>query len=97
MKDLILPQSIFWDFDYKLLDEHKNKRLILERVFTMGDIPEIKQIFKFYSIQTIKDEIIKIGFLDKKTLNWCSSYFNIPKTEFLCYKKQLSNPEHWNY
>ena len=52
------------------IDEQKNKTIIIERVFTRGDIDDIKIIFKLYGMKVIKKEIVKAGFLDKKTLNW---------------------------
>jgi len=79
------------------LDQQKNKTIIIERVFNRGDINDIKTIIKLYGIDTVKKELIKAGFLDKKTLNWASSFLNIPKTKFQCYKKILSKQVHWNF
>ena len=92
-----LRKHIFWDLNLNNLDQQKNKTIIIERVFNRGDIDDIKTIISLYGIKTIKQEIIKSGFLDKKTLNWASLFLNIPKTKFLCYKKILSNKIHWNF
>ena len=92
-----LPKHIFWDLDIHTLDQQKNKTIIIERVFNRGDINDIKTIIKLYGINTIKQELIKAGFLDKKTLNWASSFLNIPKTKFQCYKKTQSAKVHWNF
>jgi hypothetical protein len=85
---------LFWDVDRTKLDLNKNKRLIIQRVFLRGDIPDIKIIFQLYDLETIKEEILKAGFLDKKTLKWASDFLNIPKTEFLCYVKEQSKQVH---
>ena len=92
-----LPKHIFWDMNVNNLDQQKNKTIIIERVFNRGDINDIKTIIKLYGIDTVKKELIKAGFLDKKTLNWASSFLNIPKTKFQCYKKILSKQVHWNF
>lgn len=36
-------------------------------------------------------------YLDKKSLNFLSFYFELPKTNFRCYILQQSTPQHWNY
>lgn len=92
-----LSKHLFWDMNANLLDKEKNKTIIIERVFNRGDINDIKIIISQYGLETIKQEIVKAGFLDKKTLNWVSSFLNIPKTEFRCYKKTQSKKVHWNF
>lgn len=94
---LELPSILFWDIDPENLDNIRNRRLIIERVFTHGDIDDLKKIIRFYGIDTIKKEIIKAGNLDKKTLAWTSIVFGIPKTHFRCYTKRQSNKVHWTY
>lgn len=97
MLTIKLSRHLFWDFNIPDLDDQKNKNIIIERVFTLGDIPEIKEVILLYGIDTIKAEIVKLAYLDKKTLQWASIFFDIPKTEFLCYAKIQSNQVHWNF
>ena len=89
-----LSSHLFWDVDKTKLDLKKNKRLIIHRVFSRGDISDIKIILQLYDINTIKEEILKAGFLDKKTLKWASDFLNIPKTKFRCYVKEQSKEAH---
>ena len=82
----------FWDIDFAKMDAKKNKRIIIERVINFGNSKELSLIIAYYS----KDVIIKIlcglNFIDIKTLNFFSLYFNVPKTQFKCYtKKPLTN------
>ncbi len=95
IKDFL--EHLFWDVDRNNLDFEKNKRLIIERIFTRGDIPDLKKIISLYGLKVIKKEIVKAGFLDKKTLNWTSIFLNIPKTQFRCYTKTQSEKIHWNF
>ncbi len=92
-----LSKHLFWDLDTKKMEKKKNKTIIIERVLTRGDIADLKIILRLYKIETIKQEIVKAGFLDKKTLNWSSSFLNIPKTYFRCYSKIQSKQIHWNF
>ena len=87
---------LLWDINPETIDFARNKRIIIERVFTLGDFHDIRHVVKYYGIDTIKQEIVKAGNLDKKTLNWVSQYFGIPKTKFACYSKKQSKNVHWN-
>ena len=97
MLSINLSENLFWDFNLSTLDEQMNRRIIIERVFNRGDIPDIKTIVQYYGLDIIKQEIVKAGYLDNKTLKWTSNFLNIPKTQFKCYIKKQLNLVHWNY
>ena len=52
--------SIFWDTKLELIDHQKNKRSIIQRVLERGTHQEIKNLIKIYSLNTIKQELLKI-------------------------------------
>ena len=88
-----LSEYLFWDLNIKTLDPNNDKILILERVFTRGTENDEKELFKYYGKNNVKKSILKIKYLDRKTLNYLSVILNIPKEDFICYKKSLSeNP-----
>lgn len=97
MFSLNISKKLFWDIELSNFDNNRNKRLIIERVISMGDLLDIKEVIQFYGVETIKQEIIKAGYLDNKTLAWVSNFLNIPKTKFQCFIKKQSNQAHWNY
>jgi hypothetical protein len=97
MLTIKIPKRLFWDLDLSKIDEIQNRLIIIERVFSMGDIPDIRELIKFYGKNTIKKEIKKAGNLDNKTLAWASIFLNIPKSDFKCYSKRQSNQAHWSY
>jgi len=96
MKDSLLSKLsrfLFWDCNIDLLDPTIDRNLILERVFSLGTENDEKVIFAYYGKDFIKNTIPDIKYLDKKTLNYLSIVFNIPKEDFRCYKQSLSkNP-----
>jgi hypothetical protein len=94
---LQLGKRFFWDMDIAKMDDQLHKRIIIERVMTIGDMEELKKIKSFYGIEVIKEEVKQAGFLDKKTLNWLSLVLKIPKTQFRCYLKMQSRDVHWNF
>lgn len=84
-----LRRSLFWDVPTDALDPEKNRRLILERVFSRGNIEEFRSVNKYYTKEEIRKAVKDIGFLDNKTLHFISITYQIKSTDFKCYKKNL--------
>lgn len=97
MFSLNISKNLFWDIELSDFDNIRNKRIIIERVISLGDLPDVKEVIQFYGIETIKQEIVKAGYLDNKTLAWISNFLNISKTKFKCFTKKQSNRVHWDY
>jgi hypothetical protein len=89
-----LPSHLFWDIDLSCADDDSMKRLIIERAFTLGDFEEVRKVIKYYGVEIIKQEIVLAGNLDKKSLNWISIFFKIPKKNFKCYSLIQSQKTH---
>lgn len=92
-----LSKTIFWDTDINKIDYEKNARIIIERVLIRGMLSDWFEIKKFYGTERIKNEILKIRYLDKVTLNFCCKYFNLSKEQFRCYNTEPSIRQLWNY
>jgi hypothetical protein len=88
-----LSKYLFWDCNISALDPNADKNLILERVFSRGTENDEKEVFNYYGMTVIKESVLNIKYLDKKTLNYLSIILDIPREDFRCYKKTLSeNP-----
>ena len=74
-------QYLFWDTPVANIDIKKNKRYVVERVLTRGFLQDFYLLTKMYDTEEIKDALRKSKELDPKTVNFCSHYFNIPKSE----------------
>ena len=85
----ILSNFLFWDCDEDKIDYARRVNFVLERVFSMGTENDIREAVEYYGIETIKKEITKIKILDKKTINYLSFLFKIPKRKFICCKKNV--------
>jgi hypothetical protein len=92
---LPIRQELFWDVDYTKLDVLTNRRLVIERVFSFGTIPELKSVILFYGLETIRNEIKMVGYLDPKTLEFALTFLDLNKHEMKCYIKNQSQPQHW--
>ncbi len=93
----ILSKSLFWDIKYEELDYEKHARFIIERVLTRGNLNDWKELKRYYGLAKIKDEALLIRYLDKVTLNFCHTFFNIQKEQFRCYNTEPSIRQLWNY
>jgi hypothetical protein len=80
-------KSLFWDLPPDNLDLKKNKKLILERVFSRGNLKEFQTINRYYSRDEIRETVVKIGSLDKKTLYFLSNTYQLKPSDFQCFKK----------
>lgn len=93
----MINKNLFWDIDINDLNLDNHVRFIIERVLTKGDLNDWFELKKTYGLNRIKQEVIQIRYLDKKTLNLLSLFFHIPKEDFRCYKTKQYPPEFWNY
>ena len=84
-----LSRYLFWDCNVTMLDPNSDKKMIVERVFTRGTENDEREIFNYYGKETIKKIVLDIHYFDKKTLNYLSIVFNVPKEHFKCYRKSL--------
>ena len=84
-----LSKYLFWDVNIRNLDYETRAPFILERVFTMGMQEDEWEVNKFYGKERIRKEVVKSKALDKKTLNYLSIFYEIPKKEFACYRKDV--------
>ncbi len=91
---MTLRPSLFWDVDVKTIDLQKHRISVIERITLRGRWEEFKTMLNFYGKETVKETLLEVRYLDKVTLAFCSTIFEIPKSEFRCYKLAQLNPEH---
>jgi len=92
-----LNKALFWDTNYQNIDYTKHARFVIEKVITRGNLSDWKELKNYYGLNKIKDEVVKIRYLDKITLNFCHTFFNIQKNKFRCYNTEPSIQKLWNY
>jgi hypothetical protein len=97
-KDIIkeINPRYFWDIDISKLDVSSSRRLIIERVFSLGKLEEMVELLNFYGKREVVNTLRQINYLDPKTLNFVAKLFNIPKISFKCYSRIPSNLRFWN-
>ena len=93
---LPLRRELFWDTDFDNLNSDTHKRLIIERVLSLGNLDEFYYLLETYDTQTLVSIILQIGYLDPKTLSFVVNFFNISKNKLKCYMQKQSQVTHWN-
>jgi hypothetical protein len=96
MKKLPLRKELFWDVNFQKLDINTHKRLIIERVLSLGNLNEFFFLLSTYDRNTIKQVVKQAGNLDAKTIEFAASYFEINRTDIKCYTKKQSTHIHWD-
>jgi hypothetical protein len=91
-----LNPQYFWDVDLSGLTEVSGSRLIIERVFLLGDMHEMNTVIHFYGEKKVVDVLTKLSYIDPKTFNFLTKLFNKPAEEFKCYQIQQSKPRFWS-
>jgi len=94
--EVLLNPSYFWDIDFSKIDLTKNKRLIIERIISFGNLKELNIIIDFYGENEIVNTICNLNYIDNKTLNFYSIFFNLPKNKFKCFIRKQSTIQHWS-
>ena len=92
-----LSKSLFWDTDINDLEPKKHISYIVERVLSRGTWNDFLVLKEFYDKTVIVNAVKNLRYLDKRVLHFCSTYFEIPLTDFRCYTNLPSNQTHWSY
>ncbi len=79
--ELPFSQYLFWDTAIQNIDIKKNSRYIVERVLARGFLLDFYLLTRLYSKEEITAALKKSKELDPKTVDFCSYYFDLPKSE----------------
>lgn len=86
----IFSTYCFWDLESSKLNLEEDKRYIITRIINRGNMTDIVNLFNYYGWETIKEEVVKIKYLNNKIFNWLSSLFEINPKDFRCYNNRGS-------
>lgn len=91
-----LSPDYFWDVDISKVEPNISKRLIIERVFSLGSVEDMRLVMKWYGENEVIKVLQNLNYLDKKTLNFISKLFKLPLITFKCYRRRQSIHQPWN-
>ena len=81
----VFSLQCFWDTDTTVFDYEKDKSFIIARVVNNGTSNDESLMFKYYGWETVKEEALKIKYLNKKILHYLSCLFGVDKKYFRSY------------
>lgn len=82
-------KTLFWDVSKEELDPDRNRHLIIERVISRGNLDEFSVLLHFYGMRKIRNTLKSLPVLDKKSMNFIITFFNIDPKELECHRKKL--------
>jgi GTP:adenosylcobinamide-phosphate guanylyltransferase len=86
----VFKKKYFWDTDLASLDPDESRRLIIDRVFSMGSVEDVREVINYYGQEGVVEVLCDLPYLDPKTLNFVSVIFNIPREQFKCHQRRQS-------
>ena len=89
-------RNILWDINPETFDIQKGRRLVVQRVLTLGTLEDLYLLKKLYSLADIRNEVLNIKDWDAKVLNFISFWLGIPKEQFACCTHRQSHLKHWD-
>ena len=87
--NLSLNKAFFWDTDQNKIDVDRNRKFIVSRILDRGNWPDFKALIDYYGKKQVKDNILHLSYMDRKSLRYCSFYFRISEKEFRCFNTML--------
>lgn len=86
-KVLNTESGLFWDVDPASLDAEKHKYYIIPRVMDYGTLEHVKETFRHYGVEAILEVLKQVPSLDKKTISFFATRYDIPREEFRAYRR----------
>ena len=97
MKKPSLNTSLFWDTDINEVDWNVQANAVIVRVLERGNLDDFREIRKYYGDKKIKKAAVKAKYLSDRTLSFVSFFFDLPKTQFECYKNRQYQIPHLTF
>lgn len=89
----IFHRRIFWDVNFDTLDYDFRANFVIERIFELGDVPDIRNCRRYYGDEKVTDALLNAKFLSEIKLYLASAVIGRPVTDFRCYKPRQANTD----
>lgn len=83
----VFHRRIFWDVDFDKLDYEVDAVLVIEHVFSWGDIPDVREARKYYGDERILAVLLDSDNIPIVPLHLWSAVFKRPLSEFKGHRK----------
>lgn len=88
-------KSLFWDVAE--INPKKYPEFVIERILEYGDEKAVRWMLKNFDRSQIKEVLSRKRGLSRRSANYWSFVFNVPKNKILCLNKsyQMMQKSHW--
>lgn len=97
MEKPIFNKRIFWDVVFENIDYDVRANFVIERVIERGDVPDIRNCFKYYGVEKVTEALLNARFLPETRMYLAAAAIDRPLTDFRCYTLRQSNPTLFPY
>ena len=88
----IFEKRIFWDVNFEQIDYDAKVNWIIERVFSCGDVEDIRQCRRYYGDEKVTVDLLNAKYLPLHTIHSASAVIDKPINEFRSYTLRQLNP-----
>ena len=92
-----ISATAFWDVDFEKIDFEKSSVFVMDKVFNYGVFSDQLAIIRFYGIERIKKDVVKIAYFRKPVFAFISNFFELDKSLFTAYQRRQQQPNYWNF
>jgi len=93
----IFEKRIFWDVNFEQIDYDAKANFVIERVFSRGDVEDIRQCRRFYGDEKVTTALLHAKYLPEHRIHLASAVIDKPLNEFRCYILRQLNLELFPY
>jgi hypothetical protein len=86
-------RRIFWDVDYDKMDIDVKWRFVIERVFSWGDVEDVRMCRRYYGDDRVKEALMAASDLPFDSLFLVAAIIDVPVESIPAYSKwSLDDP-----
>lgn len=89
--------NLFWDVDPEVIDFHKHRRWVVQRVLEYGRMEDWYVILELYGLDGIVEAARQARTLDPKALAFICLISGKPEDSFRCCTTKSYTRMHWAY
>lgn len=93
----LFTKRIFWDANFELIDYDAKANWVIERVFSRGDVEDIRQCRRYYGDEKMSEALLDAKFLPEHRMHLAIAVVDKPLKKFKYYTLRRSNPELFPY
>ncbi len=83
-----LSEHLFWDVDRASVDPEQHRRFIISRIMDRGTLEDVKEAWRYYGEEAVREALLNASSLHKKTISFFSRQFNLPRESFRASRNQ---------